>query len=75
MFPTSAELDTENVPEGYIVQEKPQGIFFTEGPEELKEFRLKVSKYSLYCARERIFRAKNEQVKCVETDLVGRLAS
>ena len=60
------------MPQGYIVQQKPQGIFFTEGPRELKDFRLKVSKFSLYCARERILRSKNVQEKCIDTDLAGR---
>ena len=37
-----------------IVSERPEGLFFTEGSDELRAFRIKVAKFSIERARERL---------------------
>lgn len=44
----------ENIPSSLIVTKKPEGLFFTEGSEELQNFRVTVAKFSLYRAKMRL---------------------
>lgn len=59
----------------FIVDNRPEGRFFTEGPEELRKFRIKVAKYSLDRARERLqaertlFEARPEGAESAAPDL------
>lgn len=55
---TCAEARVEGEVDEFVVQQKPQGIFFTEGTEELKKFRNLLALYSLYHAKERIDKSK-----------------
>lgn len=41
-------------PNSFIINRKPEGLFFTEGSEDLKTFRLKIAKFSLQRARYRL---------------------
>jgi len=47
------QASTENLPSA-IVHQKPEGLFFTEGSDALKEFRVTVAKFSLFHARKRL---------------------
>jgi U4/U6 small nuclear ribonucleoprotein PRP4 len=37
-----------------VLNERPEGLFFTEGPDELRSFRVKVARFSLGRARDRL---------------------
>jgi len=44
----------ENIPSNFIIHKKPEGLFFTEGSDGLRKFRVEVAKFSLYRAKQRL---------------------
>ncbi len=44
----------ENIPSKFIINKKPEGLFFTEGSDDLRTFRVNLAKFSLYRAKLRL---------------------
>ena len=49
-----AESVSQTLPSNVIIDKKPEGLFYTEGSDELRKFRIDVAKFSLFRARERL---------------------
>ena len=46
-----AESVSQTLPSNVIIDKKPEGLFYTEGSDELRKFRIDVAKFSLYRAQ------------------------
>lgn len=62
----------ENIPRNFIINKKPEGLFFTEGSDELRIFRVKLAKFSLYRAKARLESERGGRFADTRKDLLER---
>lgn len=68
----------ENIPNNFIINKKPEGLFFTEGSNDLRFFRVQAAKFSLHRAKQRLELERNgsssnsgEELESLERGIVS----